>query len=149
MQLLYDVKHVRTNLVTALLVVLDVVCEFIENNSDDEKDRDTGPSCHQEPRHVGLSWTGGILLPRWSSFQSAHHYHHYQYWETHQIEDLESGDNTWLSLSLIDGSHQDQDLPPSQIASSSLCLSGNPGIPPDILSISGLAVHQTLSLILK
>ena len=78
----------RAHLVTAVLVVLDVVCEFIETNSNEEEDGDAGPASHQEPRHVGLSWTGGVLFPRWSCLQSSHDYHHYQYWEANQVEDL-------------------------------------------------------------
>ena len=80
------------NLVTALLIVLDVVCEFVESNSDEEEDRDAGPSGDEEPGHVWLSWTGRILFSRWGSLEAAHHHHHHQYRESHQIEDLERMD---------------------------------------------------------
>ena len=69
-------ENLRANLVTTVLVVLDVVSEFIETNSDDEEDGDACPSGDEEPGHVGFRWTGGILFSRRNSLQSSHNYHH-------------------------------------------------------------------------
>ena len=87
-----------TDLIAAGLVVLDVAGELVEDDPDDEEDGDAGPASDEEPGHVGLSRTGGVLLPRRDGLHRPDHDHDQEDGEAQEVEDPHPAELALLSV---------------------------------------------------